>query len=225
MFAGHLAVALAAKAAEPRAPLPALVAASCGIDLVWPLLLLAGLERVTIEPGATAFTPLAFEWYPWTHSLLMVLGWSGLAWGLARAFGLGRRPAAVVGLAVSSHWVLDWITHGPDLPLWPGGPEVGLGLWHSVAGTLALEGMVFMAAVALYARRAPAPDGRGRIALASLLAVVAVIWMMGPFSPPPPSSTAVAVVGLALWILPFWAWRIEARTPHWPAAKPERVAP
>lgn len=30
------------------------------LDLIWPLLLLAGLERVEIDPGNTAFTALAF---------------------------------------------------------------------------------------------------------------------------------------------------------------------
>ena len=51
MFVGHLAVALGAKKAEPHVPLWGLVAASYGIDLLWPLLLLAGLETVRVDPG------------------------------------------------------------------------------------------------------------------------------------------------------------------------------
>ena len=60
MFAGHLAVALGAKTAQPRAPLAAYVAAAYGLDLLWPVFLLMGMERVRIQPGATAFTPLDF---------------------------------------------------------------------------------------------------------------------------------------------------------------------
>ena len=53
MFVGHLAVSLGAKVVEPKAPLAALVAASFGLDLLWPLLLLAGVverpRRVVLD--------------------------------------------------------------------------------------------------------------------------------------------------------------------------------
>lgn len=209
MFAGHMSVALAAKVAEPKAPLGALVAASFGIDLLWPVLLLTGAESVSIEPGATAFTPLSFDAYPWSHSLAMVLLWGGLVWGIASALGRGGRVALVVGAVVVSHWVLDFVTHRPDLPLWPGGPLVGLGLWNSVPGTFLVEGLLFAGAVALYARRFPPRDGLGRAGLAFMVGLVAVIWASGPFSPPPPNAMAIAIVGLALWVFPLWAWRIE----------------
>ena len=78
MFVGHAAVALAAKVTAPRASLGTFIAATYALDLVWPFLLLLGIEHVRIDPGNTAFTPLAFESYPWSHSLLMAF-----AWGLA----------------------------------------------------------------------------------------------------------------------------------------------
>lgn len=209
MFAGHLSVALAAKVAEPKAPLGALVAASYGIDLLWPILLLTGTESVSIEPGATAFTPLSFDAYPWSHSLAMVLLWGALAWGLARVLGREGRVGLVIGAVVVSHWVLDFVTHRPDLPLWPGGPLVGLGLWNSLPGTFLVEGVLFAGAVILYARRFPPRDGLGRAGLVALVGLVALIWASGPFSPPPPNEMAIAIVGLGLSIVPFWAWRIE----------------
>jgi hypothetical protein len=79
VFVGHLAAALAAKKIEPRLSLAALVAATFGLDLLWPAFLLSGLEIVRVEPGNTPFTPLNFESYPWSHSLLLALGWGGLA--------------------------------------------------------------------------------------------------------------------------------------------------
>ncbi len=83
MFVGHFAVALGAKRAAPRIPLGLLVAAAIALDLIWPLLLLAGVETVRIDPGNTAFTPLAFDHYPWSHSLVMALVWGGLTAAIA----------------------------------------------------------------------------------------------------------------------------------------------
>lgn len=209
MFAGHLAVAMAAKHVEPRAPLGVLVAASFGLDLVWPLLLLAGLETVSVEVGATAFTPLSFDSYPWSHSLVMVLLWGVIAGLAVWRVGWSGRIAVVTAALVVSHWVLDFVTHRPDLPLWLGGPEVGLMLWSSVPATLVVEGLMQVGGAWLYARAAPARDRLGTVGLIALVLFVGAIWASGPFSPPPPSATAVAYVALALWIFPFWAWRID----------------
>jgi hypothetical protein len=209
MFVGHLAVALAARRAERRAPFGALVGAAFGLDLVWPLFLLAGIETVRIDPGNTAFTPLAFASYPWSHSLSMAVVWSVVAGRVAAAILKRARAGLFIGLAVLSHWVLDFVTHRPDLPLWPGGPLVGLGLWNSLPLTLVVEGVLFAAAVALYLRATRPRDAVGRWALWGLVLLTTAIWISGPFSPPPPSVTAVALVTLALWLLPFWAQWIE----------------
>lgn len=224
MLVGHLGVAFAAKVAEPRARLGVLVAASFGIDLIWPIFLAAGLESVSVVPEATAFTPLMFDSYPWSHSLAMVLGWSLVAWALVRWLGGSRRVATVVGAVVLSHWVLDYVTHRPDLPLWPDGPEVGLGLWDSIAWTLVVEGAFFLGAVALYVISYPPRDRLGRLGLWALVGLVTVIWIAGPFSPPPPNETAVAVVGFVLWVLPVWAWRIETHRWSDPASVPGHAA-
>ena len=108
-----------------------------------------------------------------------------------------------------SHWLLDALTHVPDLPLWPGGPVVGLGLWQSIPATVIVEGLLLAVGVESYRRRAPARDAIGRWALAALVTLVAVIWISGPFSPPPPSAQAIAIVGLATWLLPLWAGWID----------------
>lgn len=209
MFAGHLGVALAAGAAQRRAPLSALVAASFGLDLVWPVLLLAGVERVSVEPGNTAFTPLAFDYYPWSHSLLMAAVWGGLAGAVLYGLGRSRRLSLLVAAVVLSHWILDFVTHRPDLPLWPGGIKLGLGLWNSLPGTIFVEGALFLGAVGMYVRARPARDGVGRWAFRGLVSLVGVIWITQPWSPPPPGPNAVAVVTLALWIFPWWAAWIE----------------
>ena len=204
MFVGHLAVALAAKAAAPRHSLGTLIAAAFGLDLLWPLLLFARVERVQVQPGVTAFTPLRFDSYPWSHSLLLAAMW-GTA--LALAFRRSRAAAWILGTLVVSHWILDFVTHRPDLPLWPGGPLVGLGLWNSVPWTLVVEGALLAAGLAIYVRATSARGAAGVWALWSLVALCLVIWASGPFSPPPPSATAIAIVALAMWLFPLWgAW-------------------
>jgi membrane-bound metal-dependent hydrolase YbcI (DUF457 family) len=209
MFVGHLAVALSAKKLDGRLPLSAATAASFGIDLLWPLLVLAGIEVVKVDPGNTAFTGLSFESYPWSHSLLMTLVWSAIA-GIVAFFLLkSKRRGLIVSALVVSHWVLDLITHRPDLPLWPGGEKVGLGLWNSIPGTMLLEGGMFVFAIVIYLRATESKDKIGTWALWGLILLTGGIWASQPWAAPPPGAMAVAVVGLAMWILPFWAGWIE----------------
>ena len=209
MFVGHLAVALGAKRAVPAVPLGTLVAAAFALDLIWPVLLLAGVERVRVDPGNTAFTPLAFDSYPWTHSLVMTLVWGGVSGGAAFVLLKSARAGVTVGLAVISHWGLDFVAHRPDLPLWPEGPVVGLGLWNSVGATLLVEGALFLAAIALYHGATRPRDRAGEWAFWTLVLLTSAIWVSGPFAPPPPSAGAVAVAALALWAFPPWGGWIE----------------
>ena len=209
MFIGHLAIALSATKVEPQLPLSATVAATFALDLLWPLFLLLGIETVRVDPGNTAFTHLAFESYPWSHSLLMVIGWATLATVTGKATFGSWRAGLVLGGIVASHWVLDVVTHRPDLPLWPTGPRVGLGLWHSIPGTILVEGSLLAAGLVVYLKYTSARDGVGRWALGALLLVTGLVWITQPWSPPPPSATAVALGTLILWLLPPWARWIE----------------
>jgi membrane-bound metal-dependent hydrolase YbcI (DUF457 family) len=209
MFAGNLGVALIAKRIEPQAPLWMLVGAAYGLDLIWPILLLAGIESVSIEPGYTVFSPLSFDSYPWSHSLVMAVLWGTLAALLIRACGGSRRVGRVVRMVIISHWLQDFLTHRQDLPLWPDGPQYGLGLWNSIPATYLIEGVFFLIAVYLYVSMFPARDRLGSIGLGALVSLVLLIWIASPYAPPPPNPMAVAIVTLALWLLPLWAWRIE----------------
>ncbi len=209
MFIGHHAAAFVAKRFAPRVSLGTLFAAAMLLDLVWPLLLLAGVEHVRIDPGNTAFTPLDFYDYPFTHSLLIVVGW---AIAMAIAYWLIRKSwtnAIVIGAAVLSHWILDFVTHRPDLPLWPGGPKVGLGLWNSVAGTVVVEVALFVLALWLYLRATAPIDRTGSISLWALVAFVAVIYIANITSPPPPDARMIGYVGLAAWFFVPWGFWID----------------
>jgi len=218
MFIGHFGVGFAGKRLVPRVSFGTLVLSVQFIDLLWPLLLLAGLEHVRVEPGITAFTPLDFYEYPISHSLLSVLGW-GLGFGLVYyQWKRDLRGAIILGVGVLSHWLLDFITHRPDLPLLPGSDvRVGLGLWNSVTGSFVVEGLIYAAGLSLYLRSTKPIDRTGTVALWTFAAFLVAMWVLNAFSPPPPGQTAIAVGSLSLWVLVAWAyWLDRHRKPSLP---------
>jgi hypothetical protein len=210
MFVGHLAVALTGKKASPTTSLVWFVVAANLVDLLWPLFLLAGLERVRIDPGNTAFTPLAFESYPWTHSLLMGLVWGAALAALARWRGVSKAGAWIIGALVVSHWVLDFVSHGPDLQLWPWpSGTYGLGLWRSIPTTFVIEGLLWIAGIAIFLGAFRPRGSQGQLALWSFVLASTFLWAMGPFAPLPPDEGSLAISVLLGWIIVPWAWWIE----------------
>jgi membrane-bound metal-dependent hydrolase YbcI (DUF457 family) len=198
VFIGHFAVAFAAKRAAPKVSLGTLFVACELVDLIWPAFVLLGIETVAIRPGITAFTPLDFIHYPWTHSLAMGMVWALLFAFLYAVVRKDIRAALIVGAVVLSHWVLDALVHRPDLPLIPGGEaRIGLGLWNSVSGTVLLEGAMFLAALIFYLRGTRALDRSGLWGLWGIVAFLLVAYAVAAFGPPPPSVGAIAWVGLA----------------------------
>ena len=205
MFIGHFAVGLAAKRATPGVSLAVLFTAAQFADTLWPVFLAAGLEQVRIEPGDTAFTPLDFVSYPYSHSLVLLLVW-GLALAIVcRAFVRDNWIAPVIAGLVVSHWFLDFVTHRPDMPLYPGGPKLGLGLWNSVPATVAVEVPMFLAGIWVYTRSTRARDGVGRWGFISLMVMLLLIYVANIVSPPPPSVRAL-VITMAAGIPLFTAW-------------------
>ncbi len=205
MFIGHFATGLAAKKLDPRSSLAVYLAAASLPDLLFTALLWTGTESARIEPGYTAVTPLRFPHYPYSHSLLSALLLSAAAflgyWLLRRRV----RAAAIVGLLPLGHWVLDLISHRPDLPIGLSGPLVGLGLWRSIAGTFAVEGSLFALGVFLYWKATRPRDRVGRWAFVAFVVFLLLLYLPGPFSPPPPSVEAVAAVNTSLVLLLLWA--------------------
>jgi hypothetical protein len=210
VFLGHFGVGFGAKAAAPKPSLGTLFLAAQFVDLLWPTLVLIGVEKVVIAPGTTRVTPLEFTDYPITHSLLLSLVWASLFGAIYLFVRRYPKGAWICGAAVLSHWVLDLLTHRPDLPLAPGvETRFGLGLWNSLAATLVVEVGIFGVGVWLYVRSTRAIDGVGSIALWSLVGFLLVVYFSNLFGPPPPSITALAWVGQAQWLLVIWAFWID----------------
>lgn len=220
MFIGHFGLGFGAKRVLPAVSLGILFLAVQLADLLWPTLVLLGIEEFRILPGATKVTPLDFVHYPYSHSLLTLVGWGAL---LGIGYVLLRRARISTGstgltlaVLVVSHWVLDVVTHRPDMPLTPGGPErMGLGLWNSVPGTLVVELILFLGGAALYARATEPRDRTGRIAFLALMAFLLVVNVANLLGPPPPSTIAVTWTAQAMWLLVLWgAWVDRHRQPR-----------
>ncbi len=211
MYIGHFGLALAAKRVAPEVSLGSLFTATQLVDLVWPVFLITGIEQVSVEPGITVVTPFNFTYYPFSHSLLAFTVWATLLAGAFMLIRRDRRGALVLWLLVVSHWALDFITHIPDLPLYPGSDtHLGLGLWNSLAGTLVLEGLIFIMGVAIYLKITRAKDRIGSIGLWALVLFLAVTYIMNIFGTPPPDDPVViGAVTLSMLLLLAWGWWVD----------------
>jgi hypothetical protein len=209
MFAGHFGVGLAAKRAAPRVSIGTFFLAVQWADLLWPVLLLAGVEHVRIAPGLMKLCALDFYDYPWSHSLVALVVWGILFGAIHWIVRRDLRAALILGLCVVSHWFLDVLMHRPDVPLLPRGPYVGLGLWNSVRGTLVVEGLVYAAGIAIYVRATRPKDRVGMWAFSLLIGLLFALWMGALFGSPPPNTRVLAISGLFGWILLPWAYWID----------------
>lgn len=215
MFIGHFGVAFAAKKVAPKISLGVLFMACQFMDLIWPALVLLGIEKVSVEPHATAFNSINFEYYPFTHSLVGAILLSMIFRWLYYAFTKDRRSSWIVSAVVLSHWVLDWIVHKPDLPLSINNTHpMGLGLWNSVIGTVIVESALFFGGYYLYQQTTKPATPAKRWGLWGLLAFLTLIYVLNVWGPQPEvgmPGTAIAGPALAMWILVPWAWWVDSR--------------
>jgi membrane-bound metal-dependent hydrolase YbcI (DUF457 family) len=210
MFIGHFGLGLAAKKFDSKPSLGTMFFASQFIDLLWPVFLITGLERVLIEPGNTAFTPLNFVHYPISHSFIGVFTWAVLFGTVYYFFKKNLNSSILLALLVMSHWVLDFITHRPDLPLfWGDNVKVGLGLWNSIAFTMIIEGAIFFTGVYLYLKVTKAENKKGKYGFISLLIFLLIVYLLNVFGSPPPNEKAIGFVGLSQWLLIGWGYWID----------------
>ena len=212
MFVGHYGVSFAAKKLEPELPLWLLFIAVQLLDVLWAPFVLLGIEKVRIVPGFTATNPLDLYYMPYTHGLVAALGWSVVA-ALAYRFlarGASRRAATIIGIAVFSHWVLDFLVHGPDLPLYDNTAKVGLGLWNLPALALGLEAASLFGGMWLYLKLGPVRRTAFLVFGVIMLAIQVYVF----FGPPPSSANAAAATAIVAYALFAFIIRVlERKTP------------
>ena len=210
MFIGHFGAGFTGKKLEKSVSLGTYFMAAQWIDLIWPILLLLGIEKAEIKPGVTTVTPLDFTYYPFSHSLFGVIVWSvlfGMAYFVIKK---KSRAAIILALLVLSHWVLDLLVHIPDLPIIPGySLKVGFGLWNSFAATIIFEGLIFILGVYFYYKSTKPKNKIGVYSLIGLIVFLIVMYISNLVGPPPPSIEMIGIVGNAQWLIILWGYWID----------------
>jgi hypothetical protein len=203
---------LGAKRYVPAVSLGTLFLAVQFADLLWPALVNLGAERFIIDPGNTEVTPLAFVSYPYSHSLVMTILWGNVV--AVGYYALAKQKQLVAALVVAglvvSHWVLDVISHRPDMPLIPGVDwHIGLGLWHSRVATILVETSLMIGGVLLYLKTTRPLDRTGVYAFWGLIGFLFMVSTANMYGPPPPNIDRVVSSAHALWLIVAWGYWID----------------
>ena len=211
MFVGHFALAFGAKRYTPQVSLGVLFLACQLADLLWPNLVLMGLESFEVEPGNTVMTPLNFLHYPYSHSLVALLVW-GAIFGASYAVlnRTGIKTALIIAGLVLSHWVLDVVTHRPDMPITLGDSiRIGFGLWNAPVLAVVTEMLIFAAGIWLYTAHTEARDRVGSIGFWALVGFLLIVYSANILGPPPPSIDAVTWSAQAMWLIVAWGYWVD----------------
>jgi hypothetical protein len=180
------------------------------LDLLWPIFLLVGWEYVTIEPNPNPFLRLQFDSYPISHGLVAAIGWATLFASIY--FGVARYlvGAITIWLGVISHWLLDYVVHRPDLPLYAGGSRfLGLALWNRPKLTIAIELVMFAAGIFIYLGTTRARNAIGKFAFWIFVLALVGLYAAVAFAPPPSSVKKLAIGTMFSWLFVAWAWWLD----------------
>jgi hypothetical protein len=208
MLVGHFAVGFAAKRVEPQVSLGTFVLAAMLADFLWCAFMLAGIEHVRFKQGIGAANYLDALDIAISHSLLTNAIWGALFAAIYFWKRRDRRAASILLAVVLSHWLLDWVSHKPDMPLVPGGRTYfGLGLWTSVPATVAVEGGFWLLAIILYARATRPAGPAGRYLFWPVAVLLTLVWYNNIAGPPPPNPQFAPVSSLIFFSLVVaWAY-------------------
>jgi hypothetical protein len=211
MFIGHFAVGFASKQLAPRASLGLLIAAPILLDFLWPIFLLLGWEHAFIESNSNPLLRFVFSSYPISHGLVAVAGWATLSAAVYYGFKRYALGAIVIWAGVVSHWLLDFIVHRPDLPLYAGSKLVGLGLWSHRGVAVGIELAMLAFGIFLYLRQTTERDKIGTYGLLGFVALLLGVYALAVFGPAPRGLKAVAIGNICgFLVLVAWAWWIDA---------------
>src|SRR5688572_25993545 len=212
MLVGHIGAAMIAKQAEPRLSLGALLLVSLLLDVLLFAFVVTDIETVrfrTSDGRAPYYRPLQIAF---SHSLATTV----LAGAAAAALYAWRRRhawgAAVLGLTVLSHWVLDLFTH-PVLPMWLGRPVYfGSSLARWITFVMVFEALIWIGALCLYVRDSRSVNAAGRYAFWGGVVSWTWVWWANLAGPPPEPSPAPTETPIVIATIVAWAhWMTRAR--------------
>jgi len=210
MFIGHFGVGLGAKKIDTKPSLGTLFFAAQFVDLLWPIFLLLGIEKVKIDPSNIGLNPLNFIYFPFSHSLIAVIIW-GIVFGAVHYFVKKNfKTALLLGALVVSHWVLDLLVHVPDLPIIPGvNLKVGISFWNYPVIAIVIELAIFVAGTFLYLQTTKSRNKKGSYGFWGLIIFLILIYFSNMFGSTPPNVETIAWVGNFQWLIVIWGYWID----------------
>src|SRR5438874_2073407 len=221
MFVGHYSVAFACRTERNNIPLWVLFVAVQFLDYIWATLVLLGIEKLRVIKGFTAGSMLDSYFHPYSHSLIAAVLWSGVVafsykplcrW---RGYNYTKSAALIVGVAAFSHWILDFIAHPRDLPIYDNAAKVGFGLWNYRDPEFALEIGLLALGIILYLGRNVIPAIRKGAVIAFGIALV-VVQIGDTYVPRAPLSDKATALGVWIFytlfvLIGLFVERIDAR--------------
>lgn len=218
MLVGHFAIGLLGKRAAPAVSIGTLTLASMLADMLSFVFVLIGLEHWRVVPGGRGIDSMELYDIGLSHSLLMDVVWGVVFAALYRWRRRDNAGVVMVFIAVVSHWVLDWISHKPDMALAPGTTAVhGLGLWTSPLWTVVVEGGLWLAALVSYVRMTRANNRAGVYVFWAGVALLTLSWIPNFTASAPPaaqSPVSGSIVSLGFFSVIFaWAYWINRLRP------------
>ena len=203
MFVGHYGPSFAIKSIQPSIRLWKLFIAVQLLDVGWSVFVFLGIEKVRIVPGITASNPLDLYYMPYTHSLVAAIAWAVSGILLCRLlFHVRGWTASIwIGAAIFSHWILDFLVHRRDLPLYDNAAKVGLGVWDYPIIALSLEALFLFGGMIMYLRKTKTLTAVGRFGAPVFGVVMLAIQGYVFFGPPPTSPVAAAGTALGSYIV------------------------
>ena len=217
MHAGHFAAAFIAKRIDTTPSLGTLVLAAMLPDFLWCIFMIAGIEHVRFHEGRGAANYFDAYDIAFSHSLLMDIVWAAAFAGLYYGLRRKSRGTWILFALVLSHWLLDVISHRPDIPLAPGlHTRLGLGLWANLPGTIVIEGGLWLLAIILYVRATHARTKIGEFIFWIGIVLITFSGYNNVAGPPPPNPQMAPIVSLVYFSLVVgWAyWMNRLRTDH-----------
>lgn len=217
MFVGHYGPSFAIKSVQRSIPLWILFIAVQLLDVGWSVLVNLGIEKARIVPGITASNPLDLYYMPYTHSLVAAIAWAVAAIILCRLLLRNWSAGIWIGAAVFSHWVLDFLVHTRDLPLYDNTAKVGLGIWNYPIIAMSLEALILFGGMIMYLRKTRPLSMVGRLGPPIFGVLMLAIQGYIFFGPPPASPVAAAMTALVSYV-------VFAAVAHWLDRNRESVA-
>ena len=214
IFIGHFGLGLALKRADKTLSLGLLFIAVQLPDLIYGFTLLTGVEKISFVAGANPLTSAEYIFFPYSHSFVATLLLAGLVVliFLIAPFksNLSKsKTALVMATAVLSHFILDAITHVPDLDLLGNGAyKIGLGLYNYPIASYIIEALLLITGLWIYLRSTKSIGFRGKYGLPVLGVVLLILNAVSTFGPPETNIEYFAITMLAVYlgtiVAAFW---------------------